>query len=238
MIAVTPASAYGTDTLWNYEVGVRTSWLDNRLTANAVVYYIDWTDIQLRTFDLVSLGQKIQNAGKVEIFGLETEIDFQMTDNLRLSMNYGYTDSSLAEDFVDSSVDRSTTPPTVTEFVAAADGDRLPGSSKHTLTLRAGWQMPLTASLDLQANLDYRYVSSRTPALTSGDATFGGFPDVPSSEVVNLSAGVRHDNGVTLSLFANNLLDERNIQYQLIAGVEFATMNRPRTIGLRAGYQF
>jgi outer membrane receptor protein involved in Fe transport len=210
---------------------MRTSWLDNRLTANAVAYYIDWSDIQLRTWDTESLTLKIQNAGKADIFGLETEIRYQATDNFQLSVNYGYTDASLAEDFLNA----RTAPPTVT----AVEGTRLPGSPKHTFSLLADWQIPLTLSLDMQANVTYVYTSSRTDALVSGDVA-SGFPDVPSSDIVNLSAGLRHDSGVTLSAFANNLLDARNIQFRGLLGtaLESATVNRPRTIGLRVGYQF
>src|SRR6185312_3324895 len=39
-------TAFRPDTLWNYETGLKSSWLDHRLTVNAAVYYIDWKDIQ------------------------------------------------------------------------------------------------------------------------------------------------------------------------------------------------
>ena len=32
---------------WNYEGGVKTSWLAQRLSVNAAVFYIDWTDLQV-----------------------------------------------------------------------------------------------------------------------------------------------------------------------------------------------
>ena len=67
-----------------------------------------------------------------------------------------------------------------------------------------------------------------------------GFDKVPSAEVINLSAAVNHDNGISVSLFVNNLLDGRNIQYEAQIGTALVSnvMNRPRTIGLRAGYRF
>ena len=130
-------------------------------------------------------------------------------------------------------------PQSLTTKGATEDGATLPGSSKNTFSLLLDWQMTLTDNLDLQANASYVYASSRSPSLVTGDIT-GGFPDVPSSDFVNLSAGVSHNNGVTVSLFANNLLDDRNIQFQATLGtaLEGAVMNRPRTIGLRAGYSF
>ena len=231
---VSAASPYGTDTLWNYEVGVRTSWLDNRLIANAVAYYIDWSDIQLRAWDIDAQTQKIQNAGNAENFGFETEIRYQVTDSLQLSANYSYIDASMAEDFIDGQLGT----------VIAAKGSRLPGSSKNAFSLFVDWQHSLGTGLELLVNADYRYVSSRPNVFGIGTGLSAAFPDdLPSAEVVNLSTGVRHDNGVTASLFANNLFDERSIQQRVIvgaaaAGLEANTISRPRTIGVRVGYQF
>ena len=226
--SVTANSAYESDSLWDYELGIRTAWMENRLTANAAAYYIDWSDIQLRSWDVTTASQRIQNAGTAEIFGLETEIRYQATDSLHLSLNYAYTDASLTEDLLGAG-----------GIVDAKDGDTLPGSSKNTFSLLVDWQMALTEDLDLQTNASYVYTSSRAPSLLTGDLT-SGFPDVPSSDVVNLSAAIKHNNGISVSLFANNLLDDRNIQYQARLGtaLESAIMNRPRTIGLRVGYTF
>ncbi len=42
-------SAYGQETSWSYEAGVKTSLLDNRLTVNADAYYLQWDHLQLET---------------------------------------------------------------------------------------------------------------------------------------------------------------------------------------------
>jgi len=221
----TPSSKYESDSLWNYEVGVRSSWLDNRLIVNTVAYYIDWTDIQLRAFALDALAQRIQNVGKASSLGLETEIRYQATESLQLSVNYGYIDATL-----DSDVETNGT-------ILAEDGDRLPGSNKHNVSVFADWQMPITSELDIQANVSYSYVSSRRPDLANRNLSVS---EAPSGDVVNLSAGLSHQNGVSVSLYANNLFDDRNIQVfsGLGTALEVASMNRPRTVGIRAGYKF
>ena len=67
-------------------------------------------------------------------------------------------------------------------------------------------------------------------------------PDLPGLGTVNLSIGMQHDNGVSVSLFASNLLDERkkSLDFPHGAGsvLRVFNMNSPRTLGLRAGYQF
>ena len=146
-----------------------------------------------------------------------------------MSMNYSYIDAALAKDFLDGN------PP----VAVAEDGDRLPGTAKDTFSLFVDWQTPLTSSLELNVNANYIYVGSRPNNL--GSIRFGP-PDsrtIPSHQITNLSASVSHENGVTVSLFANNLFDERTPQvFTAISVIEVVNMNRPRTIGLKAAYQF
>jgi len=98
----------------------------------------------------------------------------------------------------------------------------------------------LTSRLDLQAYASYVYVSSRPNNLGSTPGVLANLPDIPSSQIFNLSAGVEHDSGVTVSMFANNLFDERKPSTRFrVAGVwDSIEMNRPRTVGLRVGYRF
>ncbi|MGH9650282.1 MAG: TonB-dependent receptor, partial [Terriglobales bacterium] len=39
---------YKSSKLWNYELGLRTEWLDNRLRFDMVFFYLDWKDLQLQ----------------------------------------------------------------------------------------------------------------------------------------------------------------------------------------------
>ncbi|PCI42932.1 MAG: hypothetical protein COB49_13010, partial [Alphaproteobacteria bacterium] len=45
-IAEVPA-LFGSDQIWNYEVGAKTSWFDDRLRLNAAAFQIDWTNLQV-----------------------------------------------------------------------------------------------------------------------------------------------------------------------------------------------
>jgi iron complex outermembrane receptor protein len=38
---------YKSSVLWNYEVGLRTEWLDRRVRFDLAAFYLDWTDLQL-----------------------------------------------------------------------------------------------------------------------------------------------------------------------------------------------
>ena len=38
---------YGPDTLTNYEAGLKSEWLENRLQLNVSLFYMEWEDIQI-----------------------------------------------------------------------------------------------------------------------------------------------------------------------------------------------
>ena len=38
---------YGADSLWNYELGMKSSWFERRLTVNMAAFDIDWSNIQV-----------------------------------------------------------------------------------------------------------------------------------------------------------------------------------------------
>ena len=83
------------EVIWNYELGAKTLWMDGRLLLNAAVYYLDWTNQQIRQTFLDSQGQDSQiatNAGKTEVYGLEIESSFVVSDSLVLSGSVAFAD--------------------------------------------------------------------------------------------------------------------------------------------------
>ncbi|TLY53936.1 MAG: TonB-dependent receptor, partial [Gammaproteobacteria bacterium] len=61
-ITLADTRSFRSDSLWNYELGAKTAWLDHRLTLNAAGFYIKWPNIQQAV--LLQCGfQFIANAG-------------------------------------------------------------------------------------------------------------------------------------------------------------------------------
>ena len=88
---------YQPDSLWNYEAGAKTRWLDGALTANAAVYYIKWNDVQ-QGETLPCSYQITENAGGAVVHGAELELQGQLGSHWQLGMGAGYTKAVLAED--------------------------------------------------------------------------------------------------------------------------------------------
>jgi iron complex outermembrane recepter protein len=71
---VSPAGseAYDEETNWNYEIGIKTTWLEERLMVNLAVFHISWENLQLN----LPTGQNyyIANAGDADSSGVEFEL--------------------------------------------------------------------------------------------------------------------------------------------------------------------
>ncbi|MGH3426351.1 MAG: TonB-dependent receptor domain-containing protein, partial [Mycobacteriales bacterium] len=88
--------SFRSDSLWNYEVGAKTAWLDHRLTLNAAGFYIKWKNIQQAV--LLQCGfQFIANSGAADSRGGELELRAAATDHLSLSLGVGYQDAKITE---------------------------------------------------------------------------------------------------------------------------------------------
>jgi iron complex outermembrane receptor protein len=84
-----------------YEIGVKTSWLDRRLTANLTVYYIDWTELQQNVARIVAPGIPVAslvigNIGDAEAKGAEFDGSFKITDAWRFDYGLSFADTTFA----------------------------------------------------------------------------------------------------------------------------------------------
>lgn len=70
-----------------FETGVKSQWLDRRLTLNGSAFYYDFRDLQVTSVYFTDEGTvvEIDNAAKAEIYGIDTDGLFLITDRLTLS---------------------------------------------------------------------------------------------------------------------------------------------------------
>lgn len=91
---------YGSDALKNYEIGLKSQWLNNRLQWNITLYTMDWEDIQRGITDPNDwTANGTVNMGDAEISGVETTLSWRVTDNFRIDASYSYNDSELKDDY-------------------------------------------------------------------------------------------------------------------------------------------
>lgn len=78
------------ETTYNYEVGLKSEWLDNRLRLNAALFYQTYEDFQINQTVPGDVSVLLTNAAEVISTGVETEFVWLATDRFTVSGNLSY----------------------------------------------------------------------------------------------------------------------------------------------------
>ena len=211
--------AYQAEHSTNYEMGVKTNWLDNALSVNATVFYTDIADKQVREeVPGAGLGVwKFTNAAQAHTQGVELEGVYRPLPGLQLSAGFGYADSV---------VDEWET--TVGGVPVEYSGNKLPWAPEFTYNL--GVQYTHRSGLFASADL-----------LGTGEQYFDAANELSEEgyRTVNLRLGYGLD-GTELSLWCNNLFDAAYAVKKVNngAGVTMVEDGAPRTFGLAFNWRF
>lgn len=76
---------------WNYEIGTKLNFFQNKLKTDIALFYIDWRNQQVNQPLPTGVGRVIKNAGKSASKGVEVGLSAQFTQSFVLKANYGYT---------------------------------------------------------------------------------------------------------------------------------------------------
>jgi len=92
---------YDSEYTWNYELGVKTQWFDNRLLFNIALFYIEWEDKQVETPDTGATAASgtwyFENAGSATSQGIEAEFTAFPIDGLEIMGSFGYTQAKYTD---------------------------------------------------------------------------------------------------------------------------------------------
>ncbi len=98
------ATKYDNETLWNYELGLKSELLEGRLRLNAAVFHLEWDDLQFESFFFLTPGDLSTNFEQTisiedaEASGVEMEFAALVTDGLTISGGFGYLDTEVTSD--------------------------------------------------------------------------------------------------------------------------------------------
>jgi iron complex outermembrane receptor protein len=218
------------DTVWSYELGEKTSWLDKRLTVDFDVFRINWNKIQQTV--LLACGFSFDaNAGAARSQGAELDINARVLDDLTLELSGGYDDAKFTE--------------TVPGVLFQA-GDLIPQVPRVTAQFDADYEFQISGDLSGFANADYRYVGSSwsTNNALTNPTTGAVIPLIrPSYRIADLRGGVKYGK-TEYALFIKNLTNEyanlsdtTAVSLQAI-GQSRVAISPPRTIGLEFRYRY
>ena len=104
----TGSEAYGEERSWNYEGGVKTSWLGQRVSLNGAVFYLTWRDLQVNVPNpFVPLQFYVANVGSATSKGFEIELNARPAPGVDLFGSVGSADARFGRGSVSGGADVS-----------------------------------------------------------------------------------------------------------------------------------
>ncbi len=228
---------YTPDYLTNVELGWKTSWLDRRVRFNGAVFLEKWKDAQFAISGQNGITE-VLNAGRAEIRGLESSLEWAASNNLTLSASATFLHTELKTNACNhASPDAECGSP---DNILAPAGTRLPVSPLFKGNLIARYQFPL-AGLDAHVQGALVSQSDVVPALEVANVQVLG--KQPAYSSFDFTGGVEHGHW-SAELYIDNAFDKRGEESRYSACSPTICTNtyvwpiRPRSIGLNFSQKF
>ncbi|HEY4548189.1 MAG TPA: TonB-dependent receptor [Pedomonas sp.] len=213
------------ENLISYELGLKSTLLEDRLRLNAALFWTSYDDIQINVqSDPNDVSRTdVLNAGKATIKGLELDITARPTRGLSLSLSYAYLDAGYDRILDGSGRD-------------VTDQYHYVNAPKNTIKAGLEYQFPQTAIGSPAFFLDYYFQDKKLSSSTNGNYIVGDYglldaritlTDIP------VAAG-----DWSLALYGRNLTDKEYYADHFNAGAPSAYFGEPRTYGIEMAVRF
>ena len=240
-------SSAETETSNAAELGFKSTLFDGRARWNSAVYTFRNDDHQLTATGGAGNVNQLLNADKVNGFGVETELEVLMTDNLRVIANVSYNDTeiddpNLRDDLCGSNPTCTGLDPVVGSRVGpfgpvtevSIDGNPLPRTPEWISNLIVQLNIPLQSGANIYAHTDWNYRSEsdiflhRSVEFVAEERWLGG-----------LRIGYRSTNGKwDFAAVGRNVTDEIVVDGAINFLNLTAFVNEPRYWGAEVRYDF
>ncbi len=230
-----PLQSYEPEFATNVEVGIKKSFLDDRVRLNATVFNVNYEDFQRSTVVSVP-GTAFQetrtfNAAEVDAQGLELEFSALLTDGLTLRANVGLLDAEYKEFLLDRNLDG-----TLEDF----SGRDVVRSPDVTAGIDLTYLRDLSSGSNLRLNANFNYEDENT--YYYNDDIGSAFDTVLEKRTI-FNASVTWtspEERFFASLFGKNLSDDRYKTASQAVGAlwTFSNYGPPRAYGVEVGYKF
>ncbi|MDL2275826.1 TonB-dependent receptor, partial [Desulfosarcina sp. OttesenSCG-928-G10] len=147
-----PGFEYDEETTLNYEIGMKSLFLDRQIHLDLSAFYIDWKDQQVLALDVVTQSTPIVNADESRSYGAEVSLTGRFQNGLKFGLGLGYADATY-EDYKDAP---ATFPTSMLDMSFDASGNQQQYHSKLTSRANLGYEYALPWS-DLTADMNVTY---------------------------------------------------------------------------------
>lgn len=215
---------FKSDTIWNYEAGVRTTSFGGALHFDVTAYYSDWKNPQTFQLGANGLTSFIDNAGGVESKGVEMAVQARLPYGLLLG-------------FAGSRSETVTTKPfTAQDGSIVAPGQAWPFAPKEQIATSLG-QLAVLGNWEITSTINYTWLGKARSSLEDAQAL--EIFDFHQTDLRFALSNPRMRWLPEITFTANNLSDERGVTNHF-RGPTYDDVSyiRPRAYTLRLSSSF
>jgi iron complex outermembrane receptor protein len=217
------------DTLTNYELGWKTTWLDKHLLWDGAAYYMPWKNYQSLLFDpgVCASDSFNANIGDARIYGMESNVKYQPNASLSMELSASYNDSRItSNDFAN-------------PYFAVTPGERLPYVPYFNWSGNVRYEAPIKDALRGYVQYDASHKGDMFNSLQETGSN--GLPYVlqPGYTIMNLRFGLNQiDEHWSAELYITNLTNKNAVIFTNEGNFDLRqTVNEPRVFGVRLSYR-
>jgi len=224
-----PFNAFRSDTMSNYEAGIKSTLANGRFRLNAAAYHMIWEGIQLQVEDpdpdIFALG--IVNFPEAELNGIEAQASWLPAEGWDVSGTLGWNEGEISKDAV--------LFPATDVAVTVAEGTRLPimPDWKGSLSVQYTWPSEMLGGTPF-VRVDHSYNGEATSSVAGIQANVFRNPvrTMDSYNITDLRFGIDAEDW-SASVFVDNVFDERAQQFFNDRWAQTRlSINRPLSYGL------
>ena len=222
-----PLHEYRSDSMKNYEAGIKATWAGGRVRLNATAYHMVWEGIQLQANDpnIFTLG--IVNFPEAELDGIEAHFSWLPAEGWDISGTIGWNDAEISKD--------ATLFPESENPTSVTAGTRLPimPDWKGSLALQYTFNTELLGGQPF-LRFDHTYNGEATSSLEGIQSIIFVNPvrTHDSYNITDVRFGIDAARW-SAALFVENVFDERAEQYFNDRWAQTRlSINRPLSVGV------
>ena len=215
-ITAGPAT-YSPDSLWSYEAGSKSRFLNNRVSLNASAFYVKWKNIQQGVYLPTCAYTYNANAGDATSRGFEFDIKAKPLPGLTLGASAGWVKAELTND-----------EGLQNGIVGAVAGAQVQGVPKYNAAVSAQYNFAVFGERNAFVAGGVQWVGASKGSLNPEQTDY----QRPAYHTADLSAGMSFER-YKLSVFVKNALDtDTVIQHPQVASIVQGYRVAPRSIGM------
>lgn len=226
-------NSFGEEEVESYELGMKSDFMDRRLRVNAALFTQERSDVQIEGF--TGAGYFMGLGRDVSADGLELEVTYLPTAQVKLNASYGYTS-------VDSSGDLRTYQPKNTAYVGAQyDFNVWSNGARPMARLDVSWR-DKTYRLACTAGMDQ--VPASDVCVGTPDQSLDDRAELTATTQVGAQFSIADipvgDSYAKVTFWGRNLLDQDEMEFNYTLGgpTISSIFMRPRTFGVDFSVEF